>query len=161
MASNVAIAHATQTLTGSAQPTNTQTVIIGSKTYTFQTTLTNVDGNVKIGADLAESLANLHAAIQLGAGAGTAYAAAMTRHPQVSAYSVGATTLVVRAPGAAANAVGVAGSWPDGANAAWGASTLAGGAGNIDVWALDILDANQVNAEVMFEIKKALTIADD
>lgn len=161
MASNVAVAHASQTLTGSDQPGNSETVIIGSKTYTFQTTLTNVDGNVKIGANLEESLANLFNAINLGPGAGEAYAAAMTRHPQVQAYSHSATALVVRSPGAVANAVAVSGTYPGGANAAWGGANLAGGAGNLDFWAQDLLKVNQVNAEIQAEIKKALTIADD
>src|SRR5437879_98291 len=70
-------AHFSQaTLTATGQPANAQTVKIGGKTYTFQTVLTNVDGNVFIGATLTITLANLLAALNLGAGSGTAYAAA-------------------------------------------------------------------------------------
>jgi hypothetical protein len=68
-------------LTATGQPANGNTVTIGSKVYTFQTVLTNVDGNVFIGATLAISLANLLAAMNLGAGSGTAYAAATTKAP--------------------------------------------------------------------------------
>ena len=41
--------HATQTLTITGQPSDTQTVTLDTNVYTFQTTLTNVDGNVQIG----------------------------------------------------------------------------------------------------------------
>lgn len=60
------------------QPSNGQVVVVGGKTYAFQTTLTNVDGNVKIGASLLVSIQNLAAAVNLDTGSGTAYAAAMT-----------------------------------------------------------------------------------
>ncbi|MDH3291560.1 MAG: hypothetical protein OEO20_11515 [Gemmatimonadota bacterium] len=67
------------------QPGNTQTVVLNSKTYTFQTTLTDSDGNVQIGADTAESIANLVAAVNLEAGAGTKYALSTTLHPTMLA----------------------------------------------------------------------------
>lgn len=73
------IAKGTLTLTGNAL--NTETVVIGAKTYTFQTVLTNVNGNVLIGATASDSIDNLIAAINLGSGAGTTYAAATTAHP--------------------------------------------------------------------------------
>lgn len=76
---------ATATLVATDQPANTNTVVVGSKTYTFQTTLTDVDGNVQIGGDAAESMSNLVAAITLGAGSGTAYAASMTANPDATA----------------------------------------------------------------------------
>ena len=57
--------YATQTLTASGVFTNTQTVVVGGKTYTTQTTLTDVDGNVLIGANAEATLANLKAAINL------------------------------------------------------------------------------------------------
>lgn len=73
------IGKGTLTLTGNAG--DTQTVVIGAKTYTFQTVLTNVDGNVLIGASASDSIDNLIAAINLGSGSGTLYAAATTAHP--------------------------------------------------------------------------------
>ena len=66
------------TLTLTGQPADTQTVTIGAKVYTFQTTLTDADGNVKIGANASGTIDNLIAAINLAAGAGTTYAASMT-----------------------------------------------------------------------------------
>jgi hypothetical protein len=88
---------ATNILTCSAQPANGETVTIGGKVYAFQTTLTNVDGNVARGASLTEALANLAAAINLGSGAGTAYAAAMTQNPAATATGSTATQLSVEA----------------------------------------------------------------
>ena len=69
---------AVETLTLTGQPATTQTVTIGTKVYQFQTVLTNVDGNVLIGANASETIDNLIAAINLAAGAGTTYAALMT-----------------------------------------------------------------------------------
>jgi hypothetical protein len=66
----------TGTFTGN--PANGQTAIIAGKTYTFETTLTDVDGNVQIGADEHHSILNLRAAVGLGSGAGTSYAASTT-----------------------------------------------------------------------------------
>lgn len=76
------------TVTSGMNVSNGDTVTIGGKVYTFQTTLTDVDGNVDIGADDDGTAANLAAAINLGAGAGTAYAASMTKHPSVTAVAV-------------------------------------------------------------------------
>jgi hypothetical protein len=75
-------------LTFTGQPANTETVTIGLKTYTFQTALTDVDGNVAIGATLTISIDNLIAAIEGGAGSGTAYAASTTAHPSAAIIAV-------------------------------------------------------------------------
>lgn len=157
MAIDVSIAHATGTLTLSGQPLNTETVVIGGKTYTFQTTLTDVDGNVLIGATVAASIANLAAAIELGSGAGTTYAASMTRNPAVEVYSNDATTLVVKAPGGVGNVVATTESLTNGS---WGGGTLAGGSGNLIYFVKRLLLLNQINAEVMFELKKLTIDAD-
>ena len=95
------------TITFTLNPSNNDTIVLNGKTYTFQTTLTNVDGNVAIGVDLATSILNLQAAIALGAGAGTAYAAATTLHPTIGVASVTATTIVpqAKAGGTAGNAL--------------------------------------------------------
>ena len=78
------------TLTLTGQPADTETVTIGTKVYTFQTTLTNVDGNVKIGANASGTIDNLIAAINLTAGAGTTYAALMTENDAGVYAAVGA-----------------------------------------------------------------------
>ncbi len=68
-----------------ANPLDTETVVIGTKTYTFQTSLTDVDGNVLIGAAATDSIDNLIAAITLGDSVGdTLYAASMTAHPEAT-----------------------------------------------------------------------------
>lgn len=117
---------ATQTLTLSGQPTDTQTVTIGGKAYTFQTVLTNVNGNVLIGADASASLDNLIAAINLAAGAGSTYAAAMTQHPTVTAAAGAGDTMIVTAVNAGTDGNSIA-TTETLTNGAWGAATLAGG----------------------------------
>ncbi len=162
MAQTVTLAFATETLTCTGQPTDGQTVIIGAKTYTFQTTLTDSDGNVDIGANTAGSIDNLYAAMTLGSGAGTAYAASMTAHPSVEATSETDTTLVISAmvPGTIGNEIAVSGTYPGGANAAWAGSALANGSGDISTWLTQLMALNQINAEVLFELKKLTTAAD-
>jgi hypothetical protein len=77
---------ATATLTyGGTQPPNDGSVTINGKVYRFKTVLTEVDGNVFIGADVATTVNNLIAAINLGAGAGTLYATATTANTSVKA----------------------------------------------------------------------------
>lgn len=120
---------ATQTLTndGGGDVADTQTVVIGSKTYTLQSSLTNVDGHVKIGASVTATITNLFNAINLGAGTpGTDYAAATTANTQVDAISKNATTLVVRAKtaGVAGNAIATTETAD---HYTWGAATLTGG----------------------------------
>lgn len=141
---------ATSTLTLTDNPADTETVVIGGKTYTFQTSLTNVDGNVLRGADASASLDNLIAAINLAAGGGTTYAAATTVHPTVTAAAGTGDTMVITAKvaGTGGNAITVTetltnGSWS-------GAGTMAGGVtqtGTLSIGAQTlggtILDANQ------------------
>lgn len=112
------------TLTG--QPLNTETVTIDTKVYTFQTTLTNVDGNVLIGASASASLDNLIAAITLGAGAGTTYAAATTLHPTVTAAAGAGDTMdaTAKVKGTGGNTIATTETLTNGS---WGAATLAGG----------------------------------
>lgn len=111
------------TLTGN--PSNTETVTIGSKVYTFQTSLTNVDGNVKIGADAAASIANLIAAINLAAGAGTTYATAMTLNASVTASANASSTskmnVTAKVNGPAGLAIATTETLSSGS---WGAVTL-------------------------------------
>lgn len=124
-------ANATGVLTLSGNAANTETVVIDGKTYTFQTSLTNVDGHVLIGVDAATSIANLAAALGLWSGAGTLYAAATTAH--ASAYPAGysATALTVQAltPGTGGNSLATTETMGSGA---WGASTMAGG--GVNAW---------------------------
>jgi hypothetical protein len=117
---------ASETLTGTANFANTETVTIDTKVYTFETTLTNVDGNVLVGADLEESIENLVAAITLGAGSGTAYAAATTLHPTATAAKGSATTMVATAKSGGTSGNSIA-TTETGSNASWGNTTMQGG----------------------------------
>jgi hypothetical protein len=69
--------------TGGISPINGETVTIDGKVYTWQTVLTNVDGNLQIDADVQICANSLFGAITLGPGSGTLYAAATTLHPTV------------------------------------------------------------------------------
>ena len=96
-------------LTGTGDPANNDTVTLDAKTYTFKTTINNAnDGEVTRGVSLANSLSNLHAAITLGAGAGTAYSSATTLHPTIESYNLTSTTLDVRAKTGGSTGVGLA-----------------------------------------------------
>lgn len=159
MANNTTLVRATQTLTSTGVFTDTQTVVVGGKTYTFQTTLTDVDGNVLIGADQTASHQNFYDAINLTGTAGTQYAASMTKNTMVTATAATGTTTVVAAkvPGAIGNPIATTETQT---NASWGAATLAGGTGDIGDFIDDLLSLNQINSEVMYELKK-LTVAAD
>lgn len=144
---DVSEAAATQVLTSSANYADGETVVIGllaggTKTYTFQSSLTNTDGHVKVGASEAASILNLHHAINgTGGTAGTDYAALTTAHPDVTATDNGthALTITAKEMGSAYNAITTT---ETSATASWGAATMAGGAGDdidtvlgeIDTW---------------------------
>jgi len=129
VASNFTV-YARGTLTATSNFANNDTVTVGTKTYTFQTGLVNVDGNVFIGVTASASLDNLIAAINLGAGAGTAYALAMTANGLVSASAGAGDTMI-----ATSLIVGSIGSTyattETSANASWGAATLVGGSSSL------------------------------
>lgn len=128
-------ASGTLTSTGT-NPSNGDTVTIGSKTYTFQTTLTNVDGNVKIGATAALSMTNLFNAINVISGSGTPgtdFAAATTAHTTVTATNPTSTTVFIRAisTGTGGNSIATT---ETSSQLSFGSSTLTGGsvATNVD-----------------------------
>jgi hypothetical protein len=113
------------TLTTTGVFSNGETVTIGTKTYTFQTVLTNVDGNVLIGADATASLFNLASAINLAAGSGTLYAAATTANTDVYATSgVSTLSLFALSAGTAGNSIVTT---ETATNASFGGGTLSGG----------------------------------
>lgn len=113
------------TLTFIGQPANGETVTINGKGYTFQTVLTNVDGNVFIGATTDLSASNLAAAINAGPGSGTAYAAATVAHPFVKgANGPGYTRAIAQTGGVSGNGITTTDTV---ANASWSGATLTGG----------------------------------
>jgi hypothetical protein len=95
------------TLTLDTIPTDGDTMTIDTKVYTWQDTLTNVDGNVYTGGSLAQAKLNIVAAMDLSGTAGTDYATAMTAHPTVDmgAFTVNDAVLTAKTPGAAGNAI--------------------------------------------------------
>lgn len=108
-------------------PADNDTFVLNGKTYTFKTTLSNTDGFVLIGASATTAIANLVAAVTLGAGAGTTYAAATTAPTGITAaVSSPATvaTITATAVGTAGNSLTLA---KTGTNLAVSGATLSGG----------------------------------
>lgn len=151
MANTVTLAQAVGTLTSTGAFTDTQTVVIAGKTYTTQTTLTNTDGHVLIGANQTATHQNLLDAINLTGTAGTQYATAMTKNTSVWATAATATTTVVAAHVAGAIGNNIATTETQ-TNASWGAATLASGTGDIDLWFESLKDINSINSEVIREL---------
>lgn len=160
--------------TGTANFANTETVVVGGKTYTFQDTLTDSDGNVHVGTDLEESIDNLFDAINAGRGftdtgegSGTGYADSMTKNKQVYASAQDATTVTVTAcvPGTIGNLIA---STETGANFSWAGATLASGTGDAGVMLDEVVaeldhmrDEIQMNADALghMEITRAALVA--
>lgn len=159
MAVNTTVAIASGTLTATGAFADASTLAIGGKTYTTQTSLTNTDGHILIGANQTATIANILAAINLGTGQGTTYATAMTLHPNVKAYASTNTAITLRAK--VAGSIGnLIATTENQANAAFGAATLTGGTGDIGTYISGMLSLNQVNAELQADLKR-LTPDDD
>lgn len=122
---------ATGTLTTSTQPSDTNTITIGSNVYTLQSSLTNVAGHVKIAASEVLTLVNLKNAINgTGGTPGTDYAAATVAHPTVEATASATHTVSIRAltAGSAGNAIATTDTLTAGGDG-FAAVTLTGGVG--------------------------------
>lgn len=117
-------AKATQTLTVTGNFAEGETVTVEGQTYTFRATPSR-PYDVDLGVSAAVSLDNLKLAINAGANAGE-YGVDTVAHPLVTATTNTDTTQVVEARsfGTTANNYLVS---ETGANASWGAATLAGG----------------------------------
>lgn len=128
---------ATSTLTFTVNPSNTQIVVLDGLVYTFQTVLTDLGGNVLIGATASDSLDNLIAAVTLGAGAGTLYAASTVIHPRITAAAGAGDTML-----ATSKEVGTAGnSYTASTNvtgASWSDSPMTGGVNPDDTFLLKL-----------------------
>jgi len=124
-------AQATGVWTLAGQPNDGDQTEIDGKTYTFEATLTNVDGNVHIGASASATIDNLIAAIELGAGAGTDYATAMTIHPTCTGAAGAGDTMDCTANyyGTFGNSISTTDPTDVSGNLSWGGATLSGGTG--------------------------------
>lgn len=114
------------------------TVTIGSTVYTF-VAVPAAAYDVDIGTDDDGSAANLEAAINAGAGAGTAYHEDTVAHPDVTAVAT-ANDVVVTAnvPGTAGNSIA---STETGAQLSWDATTLGTTTAGVDPTAGEATDA--------------------
>lgn len=140
--------NAVSTLTATGNLGDTETVTIGTKVYTFQTVLTDVDGHVLIGATASDSLDNLIAAINLGAGSGTLYATSTTKHTQVTAAAGAGDTMVITAiaPGTAGNLIATT---ETAANASWTGLVMAGGATTVSIVITEIKSATELGVRIV------------
>ncbi len=141
------------TLTTTGQPLNGETITLDGKVYTFQTTLTNSNGNVLIGVNTETTYDNLIAAVNLAAGAGTLYAAATTLHPTISASEGTGTDVVFTAKtaGTSGNSLTVAEALSNatfpGGNLTGGTNAIITASGEFDVPVRFDLDKLDVSSE--------------
>ncbi len=118
-------ARATELLTFAGQPANLDTVTIDGKVYTFVTALSDVDGYIEIQGSAVLDRDALVAAITLGAGAGTIYAASTTLHPTAQAIANAANMdAFAKYGGTSGNLITTVAS---SVNLTWGAGTMSGG----------------------------------
>jgi flagellin len=101
-------ANASNTLSAIGNGIANETIVVGAKTYTF-VAAANVNAaanNVAIGATVAETLSNLAAAVNGGAGAGVAYATGTTANVDASAVAGASTvTFTAKVAGTGGNAI--------------------------------------------------------
>ena len=98
----------------------------------------------------------LAAAIDLGAGSGTTYAASMTKNADVTVKSSSATALVVesRVSGTVGNFLDTTEALAGGTNG-WGATTLASGAGSFETFIDELQAGFQLNAALLSALEAA------
>ncbi len=132
---------ATGTLTiANAVPADGDTFTINGQAYTFRATPDDAY-EVDIGADIAATRANLIAAINGDAGAGTAYGEDTEANPYVYAVagSAGVTTLFARDPGDEGDSITLAKVFATGANGSVSGGNLTGGSDDADALPFGIL----------------------
>lgn len=151
------LAAATATLTSTGAFTDTQTIVIGGKTYTSDTVLTTTDGHFLIGANQTASHLNLLKAVNLSGVAGTDYATNMTINTQVKATSSDGTHTVFAAKikGTIGNQIATTETQT---NASFGGTTMSGGSGNAIEALDDIQDYCQLNSEAQAALANVLNL---
>lgn len=129
----MAVVKATGGFDFNADPLATDTVTIGDQTYTYIATVASAD-DVAVGADRDESISNLVAAINGGAGAGTAYHADTVESPFVRAsadLTADEIDLVAKVPGTIGNGIALSTSETD-IIVTGSATLMAGGTGSLE-----------------------------
>jgi hypothetical protein len=156
-----ALVRASQTITldSAAEATDAETIVIGSKTYTFKATVGTDDGAVHIGAAVADTVDNLVAAINLDPSEGetgvegTDYGANMTRNPDCYAtrvVSTGVITLYAHVPGSIGNHIPLGQGT---STITLGGATFASGTGIIGDFFDEFFDSVQINSEVIAHLR--------
>lgn len=153
----MALVRATGGIVTTVDPAATDTATIGSQVYTFIASPASA-GDVDVGATRLESMQNLAAAINGGAGAGTAYDAATVEHPLVRAEVVDAQniTLIAKIPGSLGNHIPIATSETD-FDILNDESFLTGGSGDFQAELLGM----QLNSEVLAVFQDLIRAASD
>ena len=159
----------TEAFTFTSNVSANDTVVIGDQTYTFVATPGTTANNVDIGGDLATSILNLVAAINLSGTPGTEYGNLTVVNPYVTATAAATTIdLTARVAGAEINGLYVAATSPGANDIAvesvvfgLGANTgHADGAGSVATFLSDIQTYMQPNAEISAYIAGMTAAAD-
>lgn len=118
---------ASGTLTSSGVFSDGETVTIGSTVYTMKSPFVDAAFNIDASGTTAVAHENLRRAINGDGVAGTNYGTGTTVHPDVSAIDTATTNVIAAKKGGTfANSIATT---ETGTNIAWGAATMAGGAG--------------------------------
>jgi hypothetical protein len=115
-----------------------ETVTIGARPYRFKTSIVSTNDDILIGATAADTIDNFVAALNRSGGAGTLYSAETQINADVRADAASSTTLKVTAKEAGTGGNSLA-TTDTVTSAAWGNSTLTGGAAAVaaDPWLED------------------------
>lgn len=158
---------ATSTLTLTGNAVAAETVTVGDIVYTWRASVSTTANEVKIGATASDSLDNLIAAINAGAGSGTVYGSATVANPKASAAAGTGDTMI-----ASADAVGELGNGvvttETMTNGSWNAAAMAGGlnanswiGANLDFQGEAFESASEVMGFVVYCEKGDATISSD
>ncbi len=161
----VTLVKATGALTFSGVGTAGDTITIGSTVYTLRAAPVS-PYDVDIGATATDTAANLVAAINAAAGAGSTYGTGTVAHPDVTATNTaGVVNVTAREGGTPSNSIATLES---GSMSSWGGATLSGGTGgafvegtdyevNYDTGQLTILSTGSIvsgtDLDVVFSVR--------
>lgn len=158
----VAVCAEEDTAMAGAQVADADDITLDAKVYTFEASLTDVDGNVLIGSDLEATMQNFCAAVNLDVGAGTTYAASTTLHPTVECIPIAAPDITARAktPGIAGNTIAIAMSMTDAMNDWAGAAVFLSGGLEGQLWSDLTADAVPLGPNDGLELKTESIVFD-